>query len=426
MRRSLSLFLTAVALLSASFPADAQKFLPKDILFNGAPDYSTQELLAVADLKPGTELNAADMKAHAQKLMDTGVFETLSYKFDGGNLVFTLVPSTALYPVRLENLPLTPGKELDSALHNLVPLYRGKVPSENGLLEQVRQGLEEMLAARGIKATVAAMPFTDQMLHQVTAMSFAITSPAVQVGEIHPDGTAAALDSNAMEILAKLTGSAYDRVGSPNQIETVLGNYYRDKGYLEAEIRATPKNAPEIAPEAVRIPFQVSVAPGTLYKLTGIQLAPGLLVTQAEFDRQSNIHPGDIADGKHVRENWHFVERQYHNQGFLKAAVHVTPSFNRAQGTASFTITVEPGPVYTMGTVTIENVGDNLRAMMLAAWKVPAGTLLSEGAVLKYFAIGDANPALARVFATVNCKYVLHLNDDTHTADVVLRLEKKP
>jgi outer membrane protein assembly factor BamA len=423
MRRSIFLLLTAVALLTASIPAAAQTFLPKTIQFNGAPEYSTQELLAAAELKTGMELNTAALKAHAQKLMDTGVFETLSYKFDGGNLIYTLVPSTALYPVRLENLPLTPGKELDAALHDRFPLYHGKVPSESGLLEKVRQGLEEMLAAKGIKATVAAMPFTDQKLQQVTAMSFAVTSPAVQVGEVHPDG---ALDLKAREILGKLTGSAYDRVGSPNQIETTLGNYYRDKGYLEAEIHATAKNDPEVAAETVRVPFQVSVAPGALYKLSGIQLAPGLLVTQAEFDHQSHLHPGDIAVSQYVRENWQFVERQYHNHGFLKAAVHATPNFDRAQGTANFTITVEPGPVFTMGTLTIENVGENLRAMMLAAWKIPAGTPLSEGAVFNYFAIGDANPALARVFATANCKYVLKLNDDTHTADVVLRLEKKP
>ena len=67
-------------------------------------------------------------------------------------------PHTALYPVRLENLPLTPGKELDAALHDRVPLYHGKVPLEGGLTEQVRQALEEMLAAKGIKATVAATP----------------------------------------------------------------------------------------------------------------------------------------------------------------------------------------------------------------------------------------------------------------------------
>jgi outer membrane protein assembly factor BamA len=109
----------------------------------------------------------------------------------------------------------------------------------------------------------------------------------------------------------------------------------------------------------------------------------------------------------------------------MRPSVHPDPSFDRAQGTVSYTVTVEPGPVYTMGKLTIENVSDDLRAMMLAEWKMPAGAVFNESAVRNFFAIGDANSKLARVFATVNCKYIVQLNDLVRTVDVVLRLEKK-
>jgi outer membrane protein assembly factor BamA len=425
MQRPLLLVLTATVLLAASLPVAAQKFLPKSIQFKGDPEYSDQELLDAAGLKKGIVLTSAEMKDHSKRLMDTGIFDTLSFKFDGVDLTYTLVPSTTLYPIRLENLPLTPGKELDAKLHDRFPLYHGKVPADGGLLDNVRQVLEEMLAAKGVKATVTAMPYTDQKLRQVTAVSFAITAPPVQLGEIRIDGAAEALDPKAQEILAKLAGSAYDLEGSPNQIETDLGNYYRDKGYLEAEIHAMPQNAPVVAPEAIRIPFQVSVSLGALYKLAGVILAPGVLVTQADFDRQSHIHPGDIATSQFVRENWQFIERQYHNKGCMKAVVHATPSFDRAQGTVSYAVTVEPGQVYTMGKLTIENVSDDLRAAMLAAWGMPSGAVFNEGAIRGFFATYNVHPALERVFATVNFKYVLHLNDDMHTVDVVLRLEKR-
>ena len=72
-----------------------------------------------------------------------------------------------------------------------------------------------------------------------------------------------------------------------------------------------------------------------------------------------------------MREDWDFIESQYHNKGYMKAAVHPTPSFDRAQGTVSFTVTVEPGPVYTMGKLTIQNTADDLRAAMLACGSCP-------------------------------------------------------
>src|ERR1035438_3190075 len=132
MKRTPCLLLTAILLLAAAPSAAAQKFIPQSIQFKGAPEYTNQELLAAVGLKKGTPIAYSEVKSHSQRLLDTGLFESATFTYNGVNLVFTLVPSTALYPVRLQNLPLTPGKELDAALHDRLPLYHGKVPFERG------------------------------------------------------------------------------------------------------------------------------------------------------------------------------------------------------------------------------------------------------------------------------------------------------
>ena len=425
MPRHLFLLFIAIALLCAPDPATAQKFLPKTIQFKGASDYSDQELLAASGLKKGAVLTADEIKAAFQRLMDTGVFENIIYKFDGQDLVYTFNLAT-LYPVRLENLPLTPGKDLDANLHDRLPLYHGKVPSEGGLLDNVRQALEEMIAAKGIRVTISTTQVGGAGPTKAGAISFSITTPPVLVGDIQLDPSSSPLDPKANEILAHQTGSPYDIVGSPNQLTTYLGNFYHDQGYLEAAITAAPQGPPAITPEAVRIPFLLSVTPGPLYKLSSIQFAPGVFVTQADFDHQSHLHPGDVADGQHLTTNWQYVNRQYHNKGYMKAAVHPVPTFDRDKGTVSFLVNVDPGPMYNMGTLRIDNVSDALRTEMLAAWKLPAGTVFNESAVTSFYAIGAANPGLQRIFSAVNCKYNLILNDETHTVDVVLKLEKRP
>jgi hypothetical protein len=291
------------------------------------------------------------------------------------------------------------------------------------LTEGVRSALEEMLAADGLQVKVAAVPSFEA--GKMTTVAFRITDPPVVVGEIQTGAASAALDAKGSEILAKLTGSTYSTQASPNQISTGLATYYHDKGFLEAYVQASPHGTPLVAPDGIRIPFSVSVSPGTQYRILGIQLAAGLLVTQASFDRQSHIHPGEVADAPVVRENWQYIARQYHNHGYMRARVVPTQILDRAEGTVRFDVTVEPGQVYTMGSVKVENVSDDLRKAMLASWKVPVGAVFSEGALLAYYAIGDANPTLASVFASVNCKYVLELNDEARTVDVALRLEKK-
>ncbi len=381
--------------------------------------------MAAAGLKPGAAMTVDELNADVKRLLDTGLFEKLSYNLEGPVLTVSLTPSSQLLPVRLENLPLTPGKELDAKLHDRLPLYHGKVPVAGGLLEQVRLALEAMLAAQGIKAAIAAVPYTDQAPRKVTAMSFTITSPQVQIGEIEVDPASQPLDAKAKILLGKITGEAYGTQDSPGLIETTLNNYYIDQGYMDAHARATQQGAPVVTPETLRMPFIVSFDLGRLYRINGVHLAQDMVVTQAEFDRQSNIHPGDIADGERVRQNWAYLSRQYHNRGYIRAGIHVVPAFDRTQGTVSFDVSAEPGPQYKMGALTIENVSDQLRGAIMAAWKMPPGAVFNEGAILGFFATHAVNPALERVFATVDIKYTLHPDDEARTVDVDIRLERK-
>src|ERR1035437_1487556 len=105
MRRILVSLLAVLVLLVAPRPVAAQKFLPKTIQFKGAPEYSDAELLAASGLKKGVTLSVDEMKNHLNRLMETGLFETLNYKFDGADLIYSMKPIEALYSVRFENLP---------------------------------------------------------------------------------------------------------------------------------------------------------------------------------------------------------------------------------------------------------------------------------------------------------------------------------
>lgn len=415
-------FLTGI-LLAFAAAAAAQKFQPKAIHFVGDPEYSDAELLKAADLRLGDALSAAEMNQHTQKLMDTGVFAGIAYKFDGEDLTFQITPAP-LYPIRFENIPIAVGPDLDAKLRAELPLYHGKAPAQGTLLTGLCSALQDELKARGIAATITATPYSDLALHTMTAMSLTITSPSVIMGDIRVEGVTA-LPDEAKSLLAKLVGSPYDRAGSAQAIMQDLEQVYRDEGYLDAHIQANQMPTLAIAPDAVRVPFRAAVETGPLYKVKSIQLAPGLLVSQADFDKQANTHPGDPATAPHIRQNWQFIERQYHNRGYMKARVNATATLDRAQDTVSYVVNVEPGPVYTMGTLSIQNVSDDLRAMMLAAWKMQPGTTFNEGAILGFFATYNVNPKLERIFAMVNCKYVLHVNDDKRTVDVTLRLERR-
>jgi len=101
MRHRVQLLLAAFAVFGALHPISAQKFLPKSIQFQGAPEYSNDELLSATGLKKGVVLSYADMQDYSKRLLGSGAFASVAFKFDGQDLIFLLTPSTDLYPIQL-------------------------------------------------------------------------------------------------------------------------------------------------------------------------------------------------------------------------------------------------------------------------------------------------------------------------------------
>ena len=429
MKRPPLLLLTAILLLAATPSAAAQKFIPQSIQFKGVPEYSNQELLAAVGYKNDTPIAYSEVKSHSQRLLDTGLFESASFTYNGVDLVFSLVPSTALYPVRLLNLPLTPGKVLDAALHDRLPLYHGMVPFNGGLTEKVRQALEEMLAAKGIKTTVAATPFTDPKLAEVTAISFFVTAPPVRVGEIHLEGVSPELQVKVKLVADRTKRTDYDTENTAGNIEHAFTLFYSDEGYAAVKVHAERQGDPVMSGEAIEIPFNVIVAEGRHYKLGSIYLPSGEPLTLADINKtagvvSNTVEKMTVKDGVTLRTALAYVTGQYKSKGYMDCVVTPHPQFDDANSIVNYTLEVQTGPVYKMVKLTILNGADDLRAAMLAAWKLPEGAVFNESAIQTYF-YSQGNTPLGRTFASSTCRFKLTRNIQTHTVDVVLLLEKK-
>ena len=430
MQRKFLVFFTVQILLWATLPAAAQKYQPKTIQFKGAPEYSQPELLAASGLEEGASVSYSEMKAASQKLLGSHLFEEARFSYNGADLVFTLVPAKALYSVRLDNLPLVPGKDLDSALHDRLPLYHGKVPAEGGLLDGVRGALEEMLAAKGIKATVAATPFTDLTLVKVTAMIFSVTAPPVRVGEIHLEGVSPDLEAKVKAVADRTMKTGYDTENCAANIEHAFASFYSDEGYAAAKVHVAQSGNPVMGSEAIEIPFNVTVEQGRLYKLGAIHLPSGEPLNLAEVNKSAGVVASkvevkvSISGGLTLRRAVSFVTGEYKSKGYMDCVVTPHPKFDDASGTVDYNLEIETGPVYTMGKLTIENGADDLRAAMRAAWKMPRGAAFNESEISDYY-LRQGNTPLGRTFASTICRFKLSTNHETHTVDVTLRLEKK-
>ena len=425
MRRTISLLPAALLFLAASLPAAGQKFLPKSIQFKGDPEYSDQELLAAAGLKKGAVLTSAEMNDHSKQLMDTGVFDTLTFKFDGQDLVYSLVPSTTMFPIRLENLPLAPGKELDAALHERFPLYHGKVPADGGLTDGVRKAFEQMLAAKGIEAAVTAMPSAALGSKKAAAMSFSIATPSVRVGALQLQGVSPALQAKIKPVADRATGTPFDTMNSQINLEHAFASFYADEGYAAVKVHAQRSGEPVAAAQAIAVPFTVTIEEGRLYKLGSIHLPPDAPLTQADIEKALGPHPDGLVKGPTLRGAWMLISSRYKAKGYLDCAVTPHPEFDDASGTVNYTVSVETGSVYHLAFAKFENVSDELRSHLMRVWQMLPGDTFDQSYVEGFlFRAQKEDPVLQRSLAGVKAAFEVRADPNTHEVNCVLHFTK--
>jgi outer membrane protein insertion porin family len=156
--------------------------------------------------------------------------------------------------MHLDNLPLTPGKELDAKLHERFPLYRGLLPASGSLLEGIRQTFEEMLAAVGVRATVKAAVTSGLGPQKLTAMNFTIVSPAVHIGRIQLAGISPVMQAKASLLAIGQTGNSFDTENTVIGLQRAFEDLYQDQGYAAVQVDVAQVDPLVVSDQSIDIP----------------------------------------------------------------------------------------------------------------------------------------------------------------------------
>ncbi len=416
--------LIAASLLLCSLPSLAQKKVPsRAIRFQGAPQYTQDELLAAAGLKPGARLTSIEIKAHAKQLNDTGLFSVVKFSNDSKGLLFTLTPSTQIFPIHLDNLPLKPGQELDAKLRERFPLYHGLVPASGSMVEGICSTFEAMLAAQGIKATVKAALTSDLGPKKITAINFTVTSPAVRIGSIQLSGVSSAMQAKTNALVASQTGNEFDTENSAAGLQHAFENLYQDEGYAAVQVDVTQVEPPIISDQAVAIPYAVAIREGGVYKLGSITYPPDALVPRAEA--QKVLSKYQAGSGRPLDLFLLAVRDAYHARGYLDCSIVSHPSFNEATHIVNYSVEIAPGPIYKMGTVQFDGAPDAMTARLTRLWKLAPGDAFDESYVSTFAARAQKqDKVLAKWMQTMITTYDVKPDPETHQVNCIFHFAK--
>jgi outer membrane protein insertion porin family len=401
------LLLCALPLLAAKKPP------PRAIRFEGAPQYTQQELLAAAGLAPGARIDPREVKAHARLLNDTGLFAEVKFTTDAKSVLFTLTPTTQLFPLHLDNLPLKPGKYLDLLLHEQFPLYRGLLPATGSLLENIRQAFERLLAAKGVKATVKAALTSGLGSQKLTAINFTIAAPPVRIGPIHLSGVSSAMQPKTVLLVLSQTGNAFDTEGTPAGLQHAFEDLYQGQGYAAVQVNVAQVDPPIVSDQSIDIPFAVTISEGAIYQLGTINFPSTAPVARADVDRILARYPA--GSGRPLDLFLLAVRDAHHAIGYLDCAIVSHASFNEATHIVNYSLEIAPGPQYRLSSVTFDGAPDAIAARLKLAWKMAPGDVFDESYPANFAAQAQKkDKPMAKWLQTVITTYDIKPDPATH------------
>jgi len=419
--------LIAILLLCSLQLLAQKKAPPRAIRFQGTAQYTQDELLAAAGIKAGAHLTAADIKAHAKQLNDTGFFAVVKFSNDSKGLLFSLTPASQLFPLHLDNLPLKPGKDLDDKLHASFPLYHGLMPPTGSTVEGIRRMLEEMLAAEGLKATVKASLTSDLGPKKITAMNFMIASPPVRIGQIQLAGVSPAMRAKVNTLVDGQTGNEFDTENTAIGLKRSFEDLYQDQGYAAVEVDVSQTDPPIVSGQAsdlaIEISFSVAIKEGGVYKLGTIDYPLNALASRAEV--QKFLSKYQAGSGRPLDQFLLAVNDAYHARGYLDCSVVSHASFNEATHIVNYGVEIDPGPLYKMGAVHFDGAPDAMAARLTRLWKMAPGDAFDESYVSGFAARAEKQDrTLSKWMQSVLVTFDVKADPNTHQVNCIFHFAK--
>jgi len=344
----------------------------------GASRYPAERILAAANLKPGLIAGKEELDAARNRLMETGLFESVGYRFgpsaSGKGIVVTLqvVEVAEVYPFRFERLEAS-SSELEALLRSSDPFFGDKIPATPQVLGRYVKAIEALLASRKKAEPVTGKLTADDAGSLVVV--FSPSAPPPVVAEVRFTGnTVVPVIALQSAITGVAIGMPYNEAGFRQLLETSIRPLYDERG----RIRATfPKLQVEKSQQVKGVVVTVEVVEGDVYKLGEVRLQ-GEGLPEKELLEAGDFKAGDFANFAAIEAALERMKKLLRRQGFLKPDTSLERVVDDQKKKVDLIVHVDKGPVFVYGKLLIEGLDLNAEAVVRRLWGAKQGTPFNE------------------------------------------------
>jgi outer membrane protein insertion porin family len=365
-------FLLIVVCLLPALAGAADHFNLVRILVTGSQRYHEDDLVRATGLTVNTQVTSDDLQNAANRLGNSGAFSTVQFLFKaaigtkGVEADFQVADADKYLPAVFENFVWFSENELQEAVHQSVPLYRGELPTSGGMSDEVSAALSKFLASKGLPSEISYM-LSASFGQLPTAYKFRVADANLKVRDVTLVGAAHMLPDPLAKAVAPLKGTDYLRSDVAIVLEKNLVPIYRQRGYLKfaiAEIK------PHIEGKDL-VTVEVNVSEGDQYRLSGFSWSGNALISSDELSKRITLKIGSPVDAPQLDRDLAQVRKLYGKFGREGVMIKPVPSF--VDDTVTYAFQLTEGELYHMGKLEIQGVEPKQVHQLEQLWKLAEG-----------------------------------------------------
>jgi outer membrane protein insertion porin family len=372
-KRAYRVLLLCLLATVAAFPQESGRWPVESIRIEGLVSYPESQLVAVTGLKAGQVAGKAEFEAARDRLVATGLFETVGYRFfpaPGGKgyaASFQVVEVMPI-PVRFEDLGVADA-DLTAFLRARDPLFGARIPATKAVIERYTRLIEECLASGGKREKVAgvAAPLGNEKFELVFRP--ARNPPAVAVVDFEGN-TVMPAQALREAVSGVAVGALYTEPRFREILDTSVRPLYEARGRVRVGF---PRVRTEPARDVEGLRVIVTVEEGESYDLGTVEVVSRTVLPPGDILKAGDFKTGDLANFDLVRQGLDRILDLLHHQGYLRANVTTERRIDDAKKVVHLAVRVDEGPQFHMGKLDVKGLDLNAEAEIRRLWNLKEG-----------------------------------------------------